>query len=157
MSVSRSLTFLWTPISLSASILVVLATAGFCFVAWRRSGYRASFGMLELLRLALVIAAAIMLNQPEWVEEFRPTERPTIVVLVDASPSMDTRDAVQPGKPGSTPRTRREAVAALIDPKTWASLHERMNVVISRSPPRNRDTAATCTHRWPRRKRRSPT
>ena len=130
MSVSRSLTFLWTPLSLTASILVVLATAGFCFVAWRRSGYRASFGMLELLRLALVTTAAIMLNQPEWVEEFRPTERPTIVVLVDASPSMDTRDAVQPGKPGSPPRTRREAVAALSDPATWASLKERMNVVI---------------------------
>ena len=45
MSVSRSLTFLWTPWSLVASTLVVLVTAGFCFVAWRRSGYRSLDGV----------------------------------------------------------------------------------------------------------------
>ena len=64
MSVSRSLTFLWTPWSLGLSILLILITAGLGFVAWRRSGYSRSMGLLELLRLALVAIAAALLNQP---------------------------------------------------------------------------------------------
>jgi len=138
MSVSRSLDFLWTPWSAALSIVVVLVTAGFCYIAWRRSGYRPSMGLLELLRLGLVTFVAILLNQPEWIEEFRPEEKPSIAVLWDASTSMETRDAI-PGPAGSSsasasvaaaPITRREALAPLIDPATWAKLRERMNVVI---------------------------
>ncbi len=73
----------------------MLATGVFCFIAWRRSGYRTSMGLLELLRLALVGLVAILLNQPEWIEEFRPEEKPAIAVLWDASASMDTRDATR--------------------------------------------------------------
>lgn len=130
MSVTRSLTFLWTPWTLAASIVVVLATAGFAFVAWRRSGYRTAYGVLELLRIALVLAGVVLLNQPEWVEEYRPDEKPTIAVLVDDSPSMTTRDVVRSVNPGTQPRTRKESIAAIVDPKTWASLKDRMNVVI---------------------------
>ncbi len=130
MSVTRSLTFLWTPVSLVASVLVVLATAAFCFIAWQRSGYRRSIGLLEALRLVMVILAAVMLNQPEWIEEFRPEEKPSIAVLYDASASMDTRDVAQTDRPGSTPLTRREAIAPLVDPASWAKLKDRMNVVI---------------------------
>ena len=130
MNVTRSLTFLWTPWTLIASILIVLATAGFCLVAWKRSGFSRSLGLLELLRLALVVIAAIMLNQPEWVEEFRPEEKPSIAILVDNSASMDTRDVPQADKPGSTPFTRKESIAPLLDPASWAKLKDRMNVVI---------------------------
>ena len=98
MSVSRSLSFLWTPWSLGLSILLILITAGLCFVAWRRSGYSRSMGLLELLRLALVAIAAVLLNQPEWIEEYRPEEKPSVAVLWDASPSMETRDVVARGK-----------------------------------------------------------
>jgi hypothetical protein len=130
MSVSRSLTFLWTPVSLVMSVLVVLATAGFCFVAWRRSGYRPSMGMLELLRLSLVALVAVLLNQPEWIEEFRPEEKPAIAVLWDASSSMETRDSVRTPQSSAQPMTRKEAIAPLADPATWTQLRERMNVVI---------------------------
>ena len=130
MSVSRSLTFLWTPWSAAASILVVLATAGFCWVAWRRSGYRRAFGLLELLRFVLVCTAAVMLNQPEWIEEYRPEEKPTIAVLWDDSPSMATRDVLQADKPGSTALSRREAIESLTKDGSWAKLQGRMKVVI---------------------------
>ena len=136
MSVSRSLSFLWTPWSLGLSILLILITAGLGFVAWRRSGYSRSMGLLELLRLALVAIAAAMLNQPEWIEEYRPEEKPSVAVLWDASPSMETRDVVARGKSSSSPQSRREAVAPLAESASWLKLRERMNVVVQPfSPP----------------------
>ncbi len=132
MSVSRSLVLLWTPWSVAVSAAVVLVGAGFCFVAWRRSGYQRSVGALELLRLIIIGAAAVVLNQPEWVEEYRPEEKPAIVVLWDASPSMTTRDVAAEG---SSARTRQEAIAPLTDPASWSRLRERMNVVIQSFSP----------------------
>ncbi len=130
MNVSRSLTFLWTPWSLAGSIVVVLATAGFCLLAWQRSGFRRSIALLEALRLALVIMVAVLFNQPEWVEEFRPEEKPAIAVLWDDSASMETRDVIGGSQPAGSAVSRREAVAPIADPATWSKLHERMNVVV---------------------------
>ena len=130
MNTTRTLTFLWTPWSAFLSVILVLITAGLCFAAWRRSGYRASMGLLEVLRFALVVLAALMLNQPEFVEEFRPEEKPSIAVLWDASPSMETRDAVSADPTAAAAASRREAIAALIDPSFWSPLAERVNVVI---------------------------
>jgi hypothetical protein len=137
MNVTRSLTFLWTPLSIATSVVLVLVTAGFSFVAWRRSGYRTAIGLLEGLRVLLVAIVAVVLNQPEWVEEFRPEERPSVAVLWDASPSMETRDAVAKGAaPSTAPMKRREAIALLTETATWAKLRDRMNVVIQPfSPP----------------------
>lgn len=128
MSVSRSLSFLWTPWSVAFSVVVLLVTAGFCFAAWRRSGYRPAVGALESVRFALVAVAAIMLNQPEWVEEFRPEEKPSVAILWDASGSMSTRDVATPA--AGQPQSRREAITILTETPTWSKLRERMNVVI---------------------------
>jgi hypothetical protein len=137
MNVTRSITFLWTPLSIATSVVLVLVTAGFSFVAWRRSGYRTAIGLLEGLRILLVAIAAVVLNQPEWVEEYRPQERPSVAILWDASPSMDTRDAVPKGAAASqTPTTRRDAIALLTETASWAKLRDRMHVVIQPfSPP----------------------
>ncbi len=130
MNATRTLTFLWTPWTLIVSVLVVLVTAGLCFAAWRRSGYRKSFGLLELLRLVLVIFAALMFNQPEYIEEYRPEDKPTVAVLWDASPSMNTRDVRAPGQPGASAVTRSEKIAPLTESESWNTLSERVNVVI---------------------------
>lgn len=136
MNSTHSLTFLWTPWSVVTSVVLVLIAAGLCFAAWRRSGYRASMGLLELLRLALVIVAAVLLNQPEVVHEYRPEEKPTIAVLWDASPSMETRDAAdQAHKVPAGPATagslsRHQAIAALTDASFWKQLDERFQVVV---------------------------
>ncbi len=130
MSVSRSLTFLWTPWSVGLSAAAIVLTAICGFIAWRRSGYRSSMAMLELLRLGMVAIVALMLNQPEWIEEFRPEEKPSIAVLWDASASMDTRDVVRTDQPTTSATTRREAAAPLADPSAWDKLRGRMNIVI---------------------------
>lgn len=130
MNSTHTLTFLWTPWSLAVSVGVVLAAVGFCWAAWRRSGFARSQGWLELLRFGVLVLLAVLFNQPEWVEEFRPVEKPAVAVLWDNSTSMDTRD-VPPGPGnGSVMATRREAVAHLIDEAAWVSLRERMNVVV---------------------------
>src|SRR5947208_3162991 len=123
------LTFLWTPWSAALSAGAVVLAAGLCWAAWRRSGYARSQGLLELFRLAIVALAALGLNQPEWVEEYRPAEKPAVVVLWDDSASMDTRD-VPPGPGGGpAPASRREAVARLTGEAAWAPLRERLDVV----------------------------
>jgi hypothetical protein len=114
---------------LVVSVLGVLATAGFCFVAWQRSGYRRSLGVLEAIRLTIVILGAILFNEPEWVEEFRPQEKPAVAVLHDASTSMETRDFLL-NTSGSQPITRREGIAPLIDPEAWIKLREKFDVAI---------------------------
>ena len=131
MEFTRTLTFLWTPWSLVISATIVLVTVGLCLLAWQRSGYAKSQGVLEFLRLLIVIILAAIFNQPEWVEEFRPVEKPQVVILVDDSASMQTRD-VESGVTASTLTTRKEAVAALTDEAAWASLAERMDVTIQR-------------------------
>lgn len=131
MQFTQTLTFLWTQWSLAISAVIVLVTAGLCLMAWQRSGFAKSQGVLEFLRLTIVILLAAMLNQPEWVEEFRPEEKPQVVVLVDDSPSMETRD-VESEISASTRTTRNEAIAALADESVWKSLTERMDVTIQR-------------------------
>lgn len=122
--------FLGTGWHIALSAIGVIVTAGFCFAAWRRSGYRRSLGMLELLRLTIVILGAILFNEPEWVEEFRPEDKPAVAVLWDSSPSMETRDFLISSPSGSQPMTRSQGIAPLIDPAAWKTLEEKMNVVI---------------------------
>lgn len=136
MNVSRSLTFLGTPWTVAASFVGVVVTAGFCAAAWHRSGYRRSVGLLELLRLTIVCVAALLFNQPEWIEQYRPEEKPTIAVLWDESTSMETRDCLPVGQTGSVQFSRHESIAPLIEPGAWKQLDEKMKVVIEGfSPP----------------------
>jgi hypothetical protein len=129
MNSAQSLTFLSGPWSIAVSLLVVLGTAALCFVAWRRSGYRRDLGLLELLRLAMVCLIAVVFNQPEWVEEYRPEEKPSIAVLWDGSTSMQTRDVPSGNGESGGLSTRHEAIAPLVDSDFWTSLAERMTVV----------------------------
>ena len=81
--------------------------------------------------------AVVLFNQPEWIEEFRPEGKPSVAVLWDASPSMDTRDVVRPGGSKSGPMTRREAIGPLADPTSWSGLEGRLAIGIQAfSPPR---------------------
>ena len=124
------ITFVTTPWTLAVSLTGVVVTAGFCWAAWRRSGYRPALGLLELLRLSIVCLAAVLFNQPEWVEEYRPDEKPSVAVLWDASPSMETRDFLHSSPSGAQPMTRHEGITPLIDPTAWKNLDERMAVHI---------------------------
>ncbi|TWT37109.1 Bacterial Ig-like domain (group 1) [Posidoniimonas corsicana] len=130
MSSTSSLLFQTGPVTIALAVLSVAATAAFGFLAWRRSGGRRSIALLELLRLGLVIAAAILFNQPEWIEEFRPDSKPTVAVLWDDSVSMQTRDVVAADRPGQ-PATRAESIESLTDAQFWSDLTSQYNVVLT--------------------------
>jgi hypothetical protein len=127
---SQSLVFTHTPTSLAVAIGFVLVVAGLAWFAWRRSGYRASTGMLEALRVLIAIGIAITLNQPEWREIFEPTNKPTLVVLADASRSMETRDVVDAGNPAAEPKSRANVAKPLTDAAAWHEIAQRMDVVV---------------------------
>lgn len=70
-------------------------------------------GVLEAVRFGLILLAVITLNQPELAQEYRPEEKPTLVVLYDTSVSMQTRDVVDPLQTASIPKTREATVERL--------------------------------------------
>ncbi len=111
------------------AVLVVLV-AVLAVMAWRRSGYRALTGWLELLRVIIAVGIAITLNQPEWREVFKPDTKPMLAVLWDSSRSMDTRDVLDANSPKAEPKSRAESVKPLVDPAAWDELRQRMDVVI---------------------------
>jgi hypothetical protein len=130
MTATRALTFQFSAWSLAASLIVLGVVGGLCFAAWRRSGYRLDYGLVELLRLVIALLGIVLFNQPEWVEQFRPESKPTVAVLWDNSRSMETRDE-KGQSPGFTePVTRRQSLAPLIDPAFWKPLEERLAVIV---------------------------
>lgn len=143
MTVVQNLRFMTTPGSVLLSVIVVLVTVGLGFYAWHRSGYQTSRGLQELLRITIVGLIALLFNQPEWVEEFRPEERPKVVILWDDSRSMETRD-VTPGSSSTRDVIKRsEAAAPLRESSTWEQLEERFDVVIEAI---NSDDSGTNLH-----------
>ena len=98
-------------------------------MAWRRSGYRTDYGLLELVRLLAFGIIIVLFNQPEWVEQYRPDEKPAVAVLWDNSASMETRDVNEPAGSSSV-TTRREAIEPLTQRPFWHELEERLTVEI---------------------------
>ncbi len=131
MNSTARLVFLWTPWTLLIAVVAFVATAVCSYIAWRRSGYRRSIALLELLRLGIVALAGVLLNQPEWVEEYLPEQKPLVAVLWDDSGSMRTRDVVDKGRPAQEPASRSEAIAGLISEAAWEPLRERMEVTLA--------------------------
>ena len=80
---NSELTFNGTLSTMAFSIAVVLVTAVFSVLIWKRTLYSLSTGLLELLRLLILIGVVLTLNQPEWKETFAPDEKPVIAVLHD--------------------------------------------------------------------------
>ena len=127
---TSELVFTHTTTSVVGALSFVLVVALLALLAWRRSGWRTSIGILEILRVLVAVGIAITLNQPEWRETFKPNSKPVVAVLHDVSGSMETRDILNPKDPGAEARTRLETAAPLTDPALWKPLAERMDTVI---------------------------
>ncbi len=125
-----NLSFQWTLGTLALSVAAISLVLLLSFLAWRRSGYRRAILGLELLRIALVTFAVLLLNQPESIAQFLPDQQPTVVVLGDGSLSMSTRDVGLADSSGSL-RTREEAIAGLMLEDTWRDLGAKLKIVLT--------------------------
>lgn len=132
------MTFVWTIGTLIISLIVLIIAAVCCFISWRRSVYSRSMMWLELFRFVLIGLVLITLNQPEFTQEIKPDEHPSLVVMYDTSGSMKTQDVINPQSLAEKPRSREAAIAPIIAPELWAPIAGRMNVVFepfSSQPP----------------------
>ncbi|MFM8189739.1 MAG: hypothetical protein ACKN85_14765 [Pirellula sp.] len=128
----ESLSFSTSPWLILVSVLACAACFALSWLAIRRSGYLRSVIGLEVLRSSAVLLGAILLNQPEWIQDFRSTQKPTFAILVDRSPSMQTQDVILDKKATS----RESAVDEVAKPEAWSELSKIANVVISDFPPK---------------------
>lgn len=128
MNTATTVSFNWTPLTIVIAVLAVAATAVISMVACNRNLWRPSSMMLEGSRLLIVIATAILLGGPEWVQQYQPDQKPVVAILWDDSGSMATRDANET-KSGPIV-SRRESIRRLTETDTWKSLSERAEVVI---------------------------
>lgn len=127
-------------------MLVVVTVAVFCLIAWRRSERARSTGLLEAVRLLIVGFVAVLLNQPEWIEEFQPSEQPVVAVLWDGSGSMETRDVLDENRPGDPPVTRSEWVRSLRQPGVWEKPEKDVEVVFESFASGDGDADGTDIH-----------
>lgn len=126
-----ALVFHPTAWSLVFGWMLVIAVGVLGFLAWKRSGYRRGTGWLELLRWAIAVLVAVLLNQPEWREQHAPDAKPVLSVLWDQSRSMETRDVTRnAGEPTQGFESRAEAVKELLREERWEPLRERYEVVV---------------------------
>ncbi len=130
MNGSSSIIFQSSTWIILVSFLAIAITATLSIIAVRRSGFKRSMIALETLRVLLVAAAVLLLNQPEWIEEFKPASKPTLVILGDDTDSMVTRDAIEQSGSAVTVKTRKEVVQPWMEPAKWDALRERFEVVL---------------------------
>ncbi len=72
--------------------VIWIGAAWLCWANWQRSGRRKSVGWLEALRLVLITVIVFTLLRPEFIQHLKRTDAPEVVVLLDDSASMTTRD-----------------------------------------------------------------
>ena len=131
----QSFTFSSEPWLVGLSVAVCALTFGLSYFAWLRSGFLKSVFWLEMLRFGIVVLGAVLLNQPEWVQEFRSDEKPALIVLSDGSQSMQTKDVLSKGDSGqSEAQSRASAIAPLLLQEAWSPFASRMDVRVNTFP-----------------------
>lgn len=113
-----------TPANFWIGITALILAASLSFLAIKRSPRRQRAIVLESLRLIAVATVVIMLCQPEWQKTLHPSTKPQIVILHDASKSMETIDAAIPATPGSEAKvvSRAELAATTLTSDRWNPL-----------------------------------
>ncbi|MFT5468053.1 MAG: hypothetical protein ACI8UO_003161 [Verrucomicrobiales bacterium] len=129
-NIERSLVFDHSLGPLIFSGALVAATLYFCIWAWMRSGFAKGTGVLEILRLLIVVLVAITILKPEWKELHRPESKPTLAVLWDQSRSMLTNDVIDPDNPAAPAKTRAEIIEPYADEELWWPLGSKLRTVI---------------------------
>ena len=105
----------------------VLASAWFFVRSLRREGHGGWLTALHVLRFIVAVLIALTLLRPERVVVKKRTEQPRVVVLYDASGSMETRDVLTGEK---QTMSRADWVKQQIEAKFSAPLEKQYQVTI---------------------------
>ncbi len=128
-------------------VIVLIATAGLCITAVRRSARPRRTGTLETIRFVCVLFVSIMLLGPEWRTVQESDLQPEIVIVTDESLSMSTTDARVPEAMESekTVITREKLVDNLLASEFWkpfeAESKNRVTLSTFGAPPEDTDPA----------------
>ncbi len=96
------------------------------YLNWRRTGRRRTVAGLEVLRVILIALLAFTLLRPEVVRTIKSKDQPEVVVLVDRSGSMASRDV----QTGTNLLTRQQWLDTQLSNKFWRPLVGKSKVVI---------------------------
>lgn len=128
-------------------VIVLIATAGLCITAVRRSARPRRTGTLETIRFVCVLFVSIMLLGPEWRTVQESDLQPEIVIVTDESLSMSTTDARVPEIMESEEKviTREKLVDNLLASEFWkpfeAESKNRVTLSTFGAPPEDTDPA----------------
>ncbi len=115
------------PWVIAVAAAFVLASAWFFVRSVRRDGHGGWLTALHLLRFLVALLIAFTLLRPERVVVKKGTEQPRVVVLYDASGSMETKDVLTGEKQTVS---RAEWVKQQLDAKFFAPLEKQYQVTI---------------------------
>ena len=105
----------------------VIASVWFFFRSLNREGSGGRLTALHVLRLVVAVLVALTLLRPERVVVKKRTEQPRVVVLYDASGSMETKDVLTGEKQTVS---RAEWVKQQLEAKFSAALEKQYQVSI---------------------------
>jgi hypothetical protein len=128
---ATQIVFQTTPWSVTLTGLIFVIVCMLSAWAYYCSGFRPAILVTELLRVVSVGIVGILINQPEVHQTFRTDQRPSLVVLIDQSRSMDTQDVLAEESTSQVPQTRRAAAEPLLAAETWSEFNARFDVVVT--------------------------
>jgi len=108
-----------------AGIGVVALAAWLGWGNWQRNGRRGKVALLEVMRLVAVAMLAFTLLRPELIRQIERTDPPQVIILNDASGSMQTRDVVST----NNIITRADWLAAQTQRAFWTPLEAGSEVL----------------------------
>jgi len=131
----QQLHFSPTPTTLVLGIATLLIMLVVCIVGIRRSAHPRRTAGLEALRFLITTIVVLLLWKPEWRTIVDPETQPRLLLLQDASGSMETLDAPLPAAldPEQPVLTRGEWIDRVLDEETLAQLeNEGTNELVER-------------------------
>lgn len=124
---------------LVVSVAMLGGAAWLCWITWKRNGGRKFLLGLEGLRWTIVALGVFTLWRPELLRRAHTQEQPEVLVLCDASGSMDTKDVLT----GESPVTSRaDWLRAQRDGEFWKPLGNEYKVSVVEFSPVSTNTDA---------------
>jgi hypothetical protein len=125
-----------SPWVVAAAATFALASLWFFFRSLHREGHSPKRFALHSLRLLAALLVSLTLLRPERVLIKKRSERPRVVVLYDASGSMETKDVVAPEKQMIS---RAAWIKSQLDAQAFLPLEKQYEVSIEpfAKPPKN--------------------